>query len=193
MGSLINQFNQAYCIARDSNSKVLYVADGLNHRIMTYASNTTTGTIFAGFQGAGTNRTQLNFPTGLYLDSLSNSLIISNTYANNIVKWELNAKSWTLIAGSVNGSFGNTSTLLFYPNDVVLDPMGNIYVADTMNHRIQFFLAGQSVGVTIAGMTSIFGNSSTLLSSPYSLTLDSQLNLYVADSNNHRIQKFFRY
>jgi DNA-binding beta-propeller fold protein YncE len=71
--------------------------------------------------------------------------------------------------------------------------MGNVYVADTMNHRIQFISSGQLDGVTIAGMTASSGNSSTLLNSPYSLALDNQLNLYVSDSNNHRIQKFFHY
>ena len=56
-----------------------------------------------------------------------------------------------------------------------------------------FFSIDQSTGVTIAGMTGVAGNSSTLLNSPYSVALDSQLNLYVSDTNNHRVQKFFRY
>lgn len=160
---------------------------------MVYAFNASTGNIFAGFQGAGTDTTRLNFPMGIYFDSSSNSLIIANAYANNIVRWGLGASEWTRIAGSINGSYGNTSTLLFYPYDVTLDPMGNVYVADTQNHRIQFFLASQSDGVTIAGVTAVFGNSSTLLNTPYSLALDSQLNLYVSDTVNHRIKKFFRY
>jgi hypothetical protein len=77
--------------------------------------------------------------------------------------------------------------------DLTLDPMGNLYVADRDNYRIQFFFAGQSNGITIAGMTEISGNSSTLLNSPKSIALDNQLNLYVSDSNNHRIQMFQRY
>ena len=67
--------------------------------------------------------------------------------------------------------------------------MGNVYVADTGNHRVQFYFAGQSNGTTIAG-TGISGTNATSLNSPWSLALDSQLNLYVADTNNHRIQKF---
>jgi hypothetical protein len=54
-------------------------------------------------------------------------------------------------------------------------------------------LAGQSVGTTIAGITSVVGGNSTLLNMPYSLTLDNQLNLYVADTGNYRVQKFLRY
>lgn len=71
--------------------------------------------------------------------------------------------------------------------------MGNIYVADRHNHRIQFFLLNQVNGMTIAGKTGINGNNSTLLNEPLDVALDNQLNLYVADWLNHRIQKFLRY
>jgi hypothetical protein len=69
--------------------------------------------------------------------------------------------------------------------------MGNLYVADRDNHRIQFFLVGQSNGTTIAGITGISGTNSTLLNVPRSLALDNQLNLYVVDTSNHRIQNLY--
>ena len=75
---------------------------------------------------------------------------------------------------------------------VTLDSAGNVYVADTDNHRIQLFLAGQSNGTTIAGVTGVSGNGADQFSSPRSLVLDSQLNLYVADTANNRVQKFTR-
>ena len=71
--------------------------------------------------------------------------------------------------------------------------MGNIYVADSNNHRIQMFLANQSNDTTIAGVTDVLGTNSTHLKIPYWLTLDNQLNLYVSDTFNHRVQKFLRY
>ena len=71
--------------------------------------------------------------------------------------------------------------------------MGNMYVADTSNNRIQIFSLGQVEGRTIAGITSIAGSNSTLLKGPYGITLDNQLNLYVADSLGNRVQKFLRY
>jgi DNA-binding beta-propeller fold protein YncE len=48
-------------------------------------------------------------------------------------------------------------------------------------------------GTTIAGVTGQSGISSTKLNQPYSVALDSQLNLYVADTGNNRIQTFLRY
>jgi hypothetical protein len=71
--------------------------------------------------------------------------------------------------------------------------MGNMYVADGFNYRIQFYYAGQSNGTTIAGITGVTGNNTTTLSTPLSVALDSQLNLYVVDTYNHRVQKFLRY
>ena len=130
---------------------------------------------------------------GVYYDSVTNSVLVANAGANNIVRWPIGASSWTLVAGNMNGMAGNSSTELNVPMDVTLDPMGNVYVADRGNHRIQLFLADQLVGTTIAGITGLHGPNSTMLDTPFSVALDSQLNLYVADMNNQRIQKFLRY
>ena len=92
-----------------------------------------------------------------------------------------------------SGFPGNTASEFQDTADVTLDPMDNIYVSDYNNHRIQFFLRDQSIGKTIVGITSISGNNSTLLNLPISLKLDNQLNLYVVDCGNNRIQKFLRY
>ena len=47
--------------------------------------------------------------------------------------------------------------------------------------------------MTIAGITGILGANASLLNSPISVVLDTQLNLYVSDGENHRIQKFMRF
>jgi sugar lactone lactonase YvrE len=192
-GSLNNQLNSPYDITHDEISITFYVADSRNHRIMAYAFGATSEVLVAGGNGPGFNNTQLNSPSGVYFDSPSNSLIIANRYANNIVSWIIGDSEWTLIAGSTNGIAGNTATQLNTPFGITLDPMGNVYVADTINHRIQLFLAGQLSGTTIAGTTGVSGNDSILLYAPYAVVLDSQLNLYVADRSNQRIQKFLRY
>ncbi|CAF1226061.1 unnamed protein product [Rotaria sordida] len=165
-GSGNNELTNPYGIARDPSSGTLYIADQSNHRVMSYIAGASSGTVVAGGSGLGTGITQLNYPVGVYFDASSNSLIIANTGANNIVRWVLGSSSWTLVAGSISGAGGSNATLLNYPVGVTMDSMGNIYVADRNNHRIQFFLAGQSIGTTIAGITNRGGNNSTLLYSP---------------------------
>lgn len=192
-GNSTNQLNQPYGIARDPISKTLYIADYGNHRIMQYQWGQLSGMIVAGGHGPGTNRTQLNYPVAIHFDSSSNSLLIVNYGAHNVVRWVLGASQWTLVAGSPNGTAGSSSTLLSSPVDVTLDPMKNVYVVDRDNNRVQLFLADQLNGITIAGVTGVNGSNATLLNFPYAVILDAKLNLYVTDRYNHRVQKFLRY
>jgi len=182
-----------YNIFRDKQSGTLYVCDNGNDRVMRYTKGNNTGVLVAGGNGRGNNTNQLNYPMGIYFESLSNSLIIANTHANNIVRWRIDESNWTLIAGNLNASSGNSPSSLYDPFAFSVDPRGNLYVADRNNHRIQLFSLGQVEGRTIAGITSVPGSNSTLLRSPYGITLDNQLNLYVADTGNNRVQKFLRY
>ena len=160
---------------------------------MAYAKNAINGTVAFGNQNAGLNRTQMYNPVGIYLDYLSNSLLIANHGVNNVVRWIRSEHEWILMAGNINGVGGSTSTTLRAMTDMILDPMGNMYVADRNNHRIQLFMPGEYVGKTIAGVTGVFGTNASLFNNPWCVKLDNQLNLYIADANNHRIQKFLRY
>jgi sugar lactone lactonase YvrE len=160
---------------------------------MSYSFGATAGIVVAGGNGQGSANNQLNNPCGIYLHVSSNSLYIANTNDHNIVLWVVNASSWTLIAGNANGQSGPTSTMLNSPTDVTLDYMGNLYVTDNGNDRIQFFLSGQFTGTTIAGILGVYASTANTLDAPQSVTLDSDLNLYVADSGNNRIQKFQLY
>ncbi|CAF3416761.1 unnamed protein product [Rotaria socialis] len=187
MGVNNNQLEFPYFLALNENTKTLYISDHDNNRIMSYAS---VGTVAAGGNGFGTSYTQLEYPVGLYLDSLTNSLVVANSAAHNIVRWILGDNSWTQVAG-ISGIQGNSSSLLNLPMGVTFDPMVNTYVADAYNHRIKFFLPDQSEGRTIAGITSSPGMNDIQLNTPYSIRLDNQLNLYVVDLGNHRVQKFY--
>lgn len=146
----------------------------------------------AGGNGGGIGTHQLGGPNGLIFDSFSNSLIIANYDTNTVVRWTLGALNWSLVGG-VSGVAGNTASLLNGPVGIAMDPMGNIYVADSANHRVQLFMNGQLQAQTIAGSTGVFGTNATLFSYPVWVQLDRQLNLYVSDFLNGRIQKFMRY
>ena len=177
----------------DKVTNTLYIADLWNHRIVTYAKNAINGTVAFGGQDAGVNKTQLYTPLGIYLDYVSNSLLIANHGVHNVVRWIRSEHEWILMAGDMNGVPNSTSTTLRQATDMVLDPMDNMYVCDRNNQRIQLFKPGEYVGKTIAGTTGVSGINASLLNYPWSLKLDNQLNLYVLDTNNHRVQKFLRY
>ena len=192
-GNGLDHLNQPYGIEFDKIRNTLYIVDLGNHRIMAYPKNATSGTVAIGGQAAGVNRTQLSSPVGIYLDYVSNSLLIANYGVNNVVRWIRSEHEWILMAGDINGIASNTSTTLRGPTDMIVDPMGNMYVADRSNRRIQLFMSEEYVSKTIAGVTGISGINASLFNYPWCVKLDNQLNLYVADANNHRIQKFLRY
>ena len=82
-----SQLNITYGVAHDPSSDTLYVADYGNNRVMAYRSGASSGTLIAGGNGLGLNNTQLYSPSIIYFDAPSNSLIIANRYAHNIVRW----------------------------------------------------------------------------------------------------------
>jgi len=185
-GSTNNMLSYLTAIAYDSQTNNLYIADTNNHRVMQYQHGSSVGNVIAGGNGYGSNTSQLSTPYGLYFDIFSNRLVICNAGMPRIVWWRIGDHNGTIVTG-------NYSTSLSSPFGVNLDPMGNIYVADTGNHRIQFFLSGQFVSRTIAGITGVNGTNASVLNQPRWVTLDKQLNLYVCDTDNHRVQMFRRY
>ena len=193
VGNSSNELDRPYGIALDPISNTLYIVDQANQRIMSYILGNNSGTLLFGFNGAGNSNTQLSWPVGLHFDILTNSLVIANFGPHKIVRYVLGSSFWTLIAGDISGASGTTPTRFSAPTEAIFDPMENLYVADRNNHRIQFFYAGQLNATTIAGITRVNGTNATTFDVPFSLRLDSQLNLYVADAYNHRIQKFLRY
>ncbi|CAF1042831.1 unnamed protein product [Rotaria sordida] len=134
-------------ITRNANTGILYVSDRGAHRVIRIDPVTRTVTRVAGGNTGGNANTQLNSPNGIYFSSTSNSLVIANSGAHNIVRWVIGATTGTVLAGTT-GVSGNTATQLNNPTGVTFDSMGNMYVADSGNHRIQFFRAGQTVGTT---------------------------------------------
>ena len=194
VGSGGNQLSGPTGVTFDPTTKTLYVVDNANHRIMGYAAGASAGWVAAGRNNsAGNNNSLLLAPSRAHFDSVTNSLIIANTGSHNVVRWTLGDTTWSLLAGNITGASGISSTLFRSPIGITLDPMGNLYVSDVANHRIQFFQSGQTAGQTIAGVLGVASGDASHLYYPYAVALDSQLNVYVADTYNQRIQKFQRY
>ena len=189
-----NTFGIPYGISLDPISNTIYVVDTYNFRIMSFKSIESNGTLFlGGINGSGPNRTQLSLPHAIHFDYVSNSVIVSNMGTNAVIRHVLGADSYTYAVGNTNGLAGANSTSLNNPSGVTMDPMGHIYVVDSYNDRIQFFDHDGSDGITIAGFSGLGNNNATKLNTPRAVRLDTQLNLYVADTGHHRIQKFLRY
>jgi DNA-binding beta-propeller fold protein YncE len=84
------------------------------------------------------------------------------------------------------GSFGTTLGQLQAPKGVAVDAAGNIYVADSYNHRIQMF---DPNGNPIRQWGSQ-GSAPGQFNEPWGVGVAPDGNIYVADTWNHRIQVF---
>jgi len=91
-----------------------------------------------------------------------------------------------LEAVRVIGAKGTGDGQLAEPKGVAVDKAGNIYVADTLNHRIQKFDPGGAF-LTKWGAK---GDGDGQFNEPWDIAVDNDGNVYVADTWNHRIQKF---
>ena len=191
-GSALNRLYFPQGISIDEKSDTLYIADTGNLRIVRYFCNGTSE-IVAGGTTCEYAKAEICYPTGLHFEAATNSVIMSDYTRNSVVRWIIGTSEWIRLAGNVSSTSGNTSAELNHPEGLAVDVIGNLYVPDSSNHRIQFFPVGQLDGLTIAGVTGLSGSNASLLSVPMEVTVDNQLNLYVSDTNNHRVQKFLRY
>ncbi|MDO8715249.1 MAG: peptidoglycan-binding protein [Dehalococcoidales bacterium] len=73
------------------------------------------------------------------------------------------------------------------PRGITVDAQGNVYVADTSNHRIQKF---DSNGNFVTKWGNTRGSGDGQFSAPVDVAVSAQGNVYVADNYNYRIQKF---
>ncbi len=99
-------------------------------------------------------------------------------------------------AGRFGGDGGPaTQAMLNFPGAVAADRQGNLYIADTMNHRIRKVDTATGVIATIAGTgqhrSSGDGGPATAaaLNEPAALAVDDRGNLYIADQSNNRVRK----
>jgi len=180
-------------IAIDSAGN-LYVADTYNHRIRKIDTSGLVSTIAGSTQGYldGQGTAALfSAPQGITADSFGN-LYVADTYNHRIRKITPSGQV-TTIAGSTEGYADGqgTAARFIYPNGLIIDSSGNLYVADTVNHRIRKITPGGYV-TTFAGSTqgSADGQGTDAqFNIPYGITIDSANNLYVADTDNGRIRK----
>ncbi|MCJ7568274.1 MAG: hypothetical protein MUO58_12110, partial [Anaerolineales bacterium] len=109
--------------------------------------------------------------------------VIEDPYADSII--ELGAE---LVIGGEGVSPGD----LFHPRDLAIGADGTIYVADTLNHRIQRFNPeGQNL-TTWGGFGDIQPDGAEVgkFNEPWGIDVAPNGNVYVADTWNHRIQWF---
>lgn len=187
------RFNHPSALISDAKG-VVYVADTDNHRIRKILPDgqviTLAGTGEAGFKDGNAATAMFNRPQGLALDPKGN-LIVADT-DNHAIRKVTPLGVVTTLAGDGQEGFGDGQKARFrYPSGLVIDPQGQIYLADTFNHRI-CRLSPAGVLTVLAGSSEGFADGPAFearFSRPRNLALAPDGRLFIADSGNHRIRQ----
>ena len=139
----------------------------------------------------------LNTPADVAVDA-SGMLYVADKGSHLILKIDPDGNVTTLAGTGRQGFDGDggpaTAASLSAPEGVAVDPAGQVYIADTGNHRIRV-ISPQGIIRTVAG-TGTAGSAGTggpaagaQLNQPSDLVLDASGALYVADKGNDRVVK----
>ena len=133
---------------------------------------------------------QVSLCSGLYIDPYDDLYIVDEQGNQVIAKLANNTSTLVRIAGLFQSSGPNASQFR-NPQDVYFDSNQNLYVSDLNNQRIQKFVSGSTIGVTIVGSTGSGGSAVNQLSGSRYFNFDpTETYMYIADQSNHRIIRF---
>jgi sugar lactone lactonase YvrE len=189
----------------------LYILEAAASRIRRVRSDgrieTFAGTGVDGFtaDGGDVSLSSLWNPRGMALDATS--VIIAESFSHRVRRIDKRTGIITTIAGRdqpnpLGGFSGDGGPArqaeLSFPSQVTLDGSGNLYILDSGNQRVRV-VSPQGTIHTVAGNGTIGdgGDGGPALQASFSFTfvdlgglaVDREGNLFIADSQNHRIRR----
>jgi hypothetical protein len=177
-----------------------YVADTAHHTIRGISGGevtTVAGNGLPGFSGDGGPATEarLNAPAAVALDAAGN-LYIADTH-NHRIRRVSNGVITTIAGDGRPGFRGDggpaAEAALNLPGGVAADLAGNLYIADSGNHRVRRIIGGTIETVAGSGAVGSSGDggpaSDASLLLPAGVWLDADGALYIADNRGERIRR----
>ena len=157
----------------------MFISDTYNDRIVVVQLDSTSNVSVIG-SGPGSNLSQFNLPFDLFV--INTSLYVIDSVNCRVQKMSLNGSDPSTVPGfsGLNGSYY-----------LYVDINGNIYLSDTMNHRVLLLPSNSANTTRVVAGTGVVGASTNQLNQPYGVFVTHVGTIYIADYWNYRIMKWF--
>ena len=196
------RLNYPVGLAVDGDGSV-YIADTYNYRIRRVDPAGTISTLAGngerGFSGDGgpAVEARLNYPVGVTADGDGN-VYIADAYNYRIRRVDPAGTISTLAGNGERGFSGDggpaVEARLNDPWDVTVDEDGNVYIADSYNHRVRRVDPSGIISTFAGNGPGAFAGDGgpavqARLNNPVGLAVDGDGNLYIADNDNDRVRR----
>lgn len=204
----------------------IYISDTGNHRVLgwldvqSYQTGDVPAIILGQYSGEGSAALGIGAPgftspSAIAVDPATGTVFVADTGNHRVLRFADIADNPARVdpdavygqddmAGRLANGSANEQNAMRNPMGVAVDRAGNLWVADTGNHRVLRYPAGMlnltapSADIVLGQKsfteTSRNGGSATVTAagfdSPAALAFDNDGNLYVSDSGNARILRF---
>ena len=166
----------------------LYVADTDNHRVQIFditdpgaptyvATLGTTGT-------SGSDNTHFKHPQGVAVDA--SYVYVADTENHRVQVFNRNTLAYV---ATIGGTYGTGNDQFKYPTDVAIDALGNIYVADYGNKRVQQFDHDWAYQRTYGTTGVSYVTTDNRFYYPSNVAVGQDGSIYVAEGRGHRLVK----
>ncbi|CAF1495857.1 unnamed protein product [Adineta steineri] len=174
----------------------IYVLDTNNHRVQKFMNGTTHAITIAGLTGSGgCSLNQLYYPRGFAFDPTDTFMYIADRSCHRVVRFLTNSTSGTdgiVVAGTGTGIPDNTNETLNGPWSIryLSSIHYGLLIVNHNGHSVIRWPLGATSGTFVAGLPGISCSNSTCLFEPADVRIDDNLNMYVVEQKNHRVQMF---
>jgi hypothetical protein len=181
---VMNVTQGCYSLFIDINN-TLYCSGDRKHIVIKVSLNIDSdeAKIVEGNGTPGSGSYMLNTPNGIFVNTKLN-LYVADCFNHRVQLFYSGQRNGTTVAGKE----ASRTIALQYPTRVALDVDDNLFIADYLNNRIVG--SGPAGFRCLLGCTDAGGMRSDQLWGPRALAFDSHGNMFVVDSDSHRIQKF---
>ncbi len=186
------QFSSPWGVAVDRVRGYVYVVDSANFRVQKFDSQ---GEFIMQWGSFGNNDGQFYFPRGIAVDPADGAVYVVDMGNHRIQKFDTSTNVLPQLltrwggsseAGHASSPQAQDAGQLRSPWGVAVDGVGDVYVSDTGNQRLQKFDREGNFITQWGG----FGSNEGQFNFPFGIGVDQRGAVFVVDSANSRVQQF---